>query len=282
MASRKVAATEAAASSKGSSDRSAVTFSFGQNWQRFLGELHPKAIGAMAGYFERWLPEPIAGRTFLDIGSGSGLSSLIAWQLGARVTSFDVDPRSVAATTKLRDQAGGPEEWGVLQGSVLDQAFLGGLGTFEVVLSWGVLHHTGSLWQAVRNAADRVAPNGWLWLALYRKGRRSPASLRLKLRYNRTPDALKPAFRAVYVAPKLAHMAIRRDFSKIRRYHEERGMSFWRDVEDWLGGLPYEVAAPGEVHDLLLPLGYVLERMQIGEGDGGNDIYLYRKQSTGP
>lgn len=254
-----------------------VSFSFGENWQQFVAELHPKAIEAMAGYFERWLPEPIRDRRFLDIGSGSGLSSLVAHQLGARVTSFDVDPSSVDATRRLRDLAGSPQTWQVLPGSVLDMTFLEPLGLFDVVLSWGVLHHTGDLWQAVRNAATRVAPEGLLWIALYRKGRQSERSLRLKRRYNRTPNALKPVFRAWYAAPKLAKMAIHRDFSQIRRYHEERGMSWWRDLEDWLGGLPYEVASPDEVHDTLRPLGFVLERMQIGEGDGGNDIYLYRR-----
>jgi SAM-dependent methyltransferase len=254
-----------------------VSFSFGKNWQRFVAELHPKAIEAMAGYFERWLPEPIRDRSFLDIGSGSGLSSLVAHQHGARVTSFDLDARSVDATARLRSLAGSPEDWRVLSGSVLDLKFLEPIGVFDVVLSWGVLHHTGDLWQALRNAATRVGPDGILWIALYRKGRQSERSLRLKRQYNRTPNALKPAFRAGYAAPKLAKMAASRDFSRIRRYHEERGMSWWRDVEDWLGGLPYEVASPAEVHDTLRPLGFVLERMQIGEGDGGNDIYLYRR-----
>jgi 2-polyprenyl-3-methyl-5-hydroxy-6-metoxy-1,4-benzoquinol methylase len=254
-----------------------VSFSFGKNWQRFVSELHPKAIEAMAGYFDRWLPEPLRNRTFLDIGSGSGLSSLVAYQHGARVTSFDVDPSSVQATARLRGLAGSPEDWHVLSGSILDTKFLEPLGVFDVVLSWGVLHHTGDLWQALGNAATRVGPGGLLWIALYRKGRQSDRSLRLKRRYNRTPDFLKPAFRAWYAAPKLAMMAVTRDLSKITRYHEERGMSWWRDLEDWLGGLPYEVASPDEVHDTLRPLGFVLERMQIGEGDGGNDVYLYRR-----
>ena len=173
----------------------AVSFSFGKNWQRFVTELHPRAIEAMAGYFERWLPEPIRDRSFLDIGSGSGLSSLVAYQHGARVTSFDVDPRSVDATARLRSLAGSPEDWRVLSGSILDMKFLEPIGVFDVVLSWGVLHHTGDLWQAVRNAATRVAPDGLLWIALYRKGRQSsrPST---KPPVQPVEDTLKPTFRA--------------------------------------------------------------------------------------
>lgn len=110
----------------------AVSFSFGKNWQRFVTELQPKAIEAMAGYFERWLPEPIRDRSFLDIGSGSGLSSLVAYQHGARVTSFDIDPRSVDATARLRSLAGSPGAWRVLSGSILDETFLESIGLFDV------------------------------------------------------------------------------------------------------------------------------------------------------
>jgi SAM-dependent methyltransferase len=256
-----------------------VSFSFGKNWQRFVEELHPQSIDAMASYYDRWLPESITGRTFLDIGSGSGLSSLVAFQRGALVTSFDLDPKSVDATARLRAIAGAPSDWSVLQGSILDAAFVEGLGVFDIVLAWGVLHHTGDLWRAIRYTSDRVGPGGLLWIAVYRKGYRSGRSLRLKQRYNRTPDVFKPAFRALYASPMLAKMVLKRDFSQIRHRHEERGMNWWRDLEDWLGGLPYEVASPGEVHDALRPLGFVLERMQIGEGDGGNDIYVYRRKA---
>lgn len=171
----------------------------------------------------------------------------------------------------------GRQRAGTSSGSILDSVFVEQLGTFDIVLSWGVLHHTGDLWTAVQNAASVVGPGGLLWIALYRKGRKSAASLRLKRRYNRTPNILKPAFRAAYLAPKVAKMVLTRDLSRIRRYHEERGMSYWRDVEDWLGGLPYEVASPDEVHAAVRPLGFVLERMQVGEGDGGNDVYLYSR-----
>jgi SAM-dependent methyltransferase len=253
---------------------SKITFSFGKNWLKYVDEMDPAAIDRTTAYLRDWLGD-IEGRSLLDVGSGSGLTSLAAHELGASVTSFDIDSSSVAATRRMREKAGEPTSWRIEQGSVLDSAFLGGLGAFDVVCSWGVLHHTGELWNAIDNVAHLVVPSGRLWIALYHRTRKSSNSLRTKRLYNRTPDSLKPIFRGLYAAPKLAKMALRRDFGPIRRYHEERGMSWWRDVEDWLGGLPYEVAGPGEVLERLRPLGFELVRLDDAEWEGDNDVYLF-------
>ena len=114
-------------------------------------------------------------------------------------------------------------------------------------------------------------------IALYHKTVRSPRSLRTKRLYNRLPEPLKPAFRGAWAAPKLAKMALRRDFSPITDYHGSRGMNWWRDVEDWLGGLPYEVAGPGEVLARLRPYGFVLTRLTDAEWEGSNDVYLFER-----
>jgi len=261
-----------------------VTFSFGENWQRFLGDLHPAAISAMSRYFADWLPEGVRDLQLVDVGSGSGLSSLVAWHMGAAdVTSFDVDPASVAATTVLWERAGRPTNWSVLSGSILDPSFQHGLGTSDVVLAWGVLHHTGALWEALARTAELVAPNGILWIALYRRGPRYARDLALKRAYNRAPAWGRRVMRGSWAGLKIGRMFVRGDvtLSRIRHYHDNRGMSWWRDIEDWLGGLPYEVASPAEVHAFLFPRGFVLERIDAGQGDGGNDVYRYKRRSFG-
>ena len=149
-----------------SSDR----FEFGRNWKRFIQD---HLSQAQIEHSKRHLLDflgvsDLGGRSFLDIGCGSGLHSLAAHQSGARdIFGFDYDPHSVDATLICRRFAGDPPNWRVVQGSILDEAFVGSLSPADIVYSWGVLHHTGDVWRAVRNAAGRVRDGGVFYLALY-------------------------------------------------------------------------------------------------------------------
>jgi 2-polyprenyl-3-methyl-5-hydroxy-6-metoxy-1,4-benzoquinol methylase len=146
-------------------------FEFGENWRSFLNRLDDHRIGD-AERSLKWLLdcEHLDGKRFLDIGSGSGLSSLVARRLGADVVSFDYDPQSVNCAATLRDRFFPNEpHWLVEHGSILDPGFLSNLGRFDVVYSWGVLHHTGAMRDAIGNAARLVKPGGILALSLYRK-----------------------------------------------------------------------------------------------------------------
>src|ERR671917_1983826 len=78
-------------------------FEFGENWSRFLAALDEDRIREAEDSLRRMLEvESLEGRSFLDIGSGSGLFSLAARRLRARVPSLDYDPRPVACTRELR------------------------------------------------------------------------------------------------------------------------------------------------------------------------------------
>ncbi|HTU24777.1 MAG TPA: class I SAM-dependent methyltransferase, partial [Pirellulales bacterium] len=169
-------------------------FEFGRNWQRFLQRLTPERIAAA----ERSLGEmleagSLAGMSLLDVGSGSGLFSLAARRLGARVHSFDYDPQSVACTRRLRERFFGDDhEWTIDEGSVLDADYLRSLGKFDLVYSWGVLHHTGAMWQALANVVLPVADGGRLFLAIYNTQRfLTPAHTLLKRSYVRSPRPLR-------------------------------------------------------------------------------------------
>ena len=137
-------------------------FEFGGNWANFLSVLDEDRINAAVRGLQRMLQvERLDGLRFLDIGSGSGLSSLAAKRLGARVHSFDYDPQSVACTNELRRRYfPDTSDWSVERGSALDAEYLRQLGTFDIVYSWGVLHHTGEMWRALENAVIPVAPGG--------------------------------------------------------------------------------------------------------------------------
>src|SRR4051812_24922114 len=97
-------------------------FEFGKNWARFLENLDDARIGAAERSLAAMLGEStLHGRRFLDAGSGSGLFSLAARRLGARVLSFDFDPHSVACTEELRRRYfPNDTDWRVESGSVLD------------------------------------------------------------------------------------------------------------------------------------------------------------------
>src|SRR3954452_16953624 len=126
-------------------------FAFGANWRSFLDGLRSDHVLRAEDSLRSLLGvENLSGWRFLDIGSGSGLFSLAAHRLGAQVHSFDYDPESVACTAELKRRFF-PDDpaWTVERGSVLDRDYLAKLGAFDVVYSWGVLHHTGAMWTAI-------------------------------------------------------------------------------------------------------------------------------------
>jgi 2-polyprenyl-6-hydroxyphenyl methylase/3-demethylubiquinone-9 3-methyltransferase len=268
--------------SGGEQTKADAQFTFGRNWKRYLDALPEGARASMKAYVASWLGPDLAGRTLADVGSGQGLTSLAAFELGATVLSFDLDPDSVEATKRLWMSAGSPQAWRIVRGSILDGTFIEDLGTYDVVVSWGVLHHTGHLWKALEAASTLVAPGGRLWIALYHRTPRSDSSLRTKRFYASLPGLGKKVFRGGYATAKaLKNAVVRRRLPNMSGAYDERGMNWWRDIEDWLGGLPYEVSSPGEVLGHLRPKGFELDRLADGLGEGGNDVYLFVRRDDG-
>jgi 2-polyprenyl-3-methyl-5-hydroxy-6-metoxy-1,4-benzoquinol methylase len=261
-------------------------FEFGQNWLDFARDLTEQQIAEAETSLQRLLAcESLAGLSFLDIGSGSGLFSLAARRLGARVHSFDFDAASVLCTTRLRDlHFAGDREWAIEQGSILDADYVHGLGTFDVVYSWGVLHHTGAMHEALDAATRLAKPNGLFAFALYRRTLMCGFWRREKRWYaGASADAQRRA-RAVYVSLlRAAFMLTGRDFkSYVASYHSVRGMDFIHDVHDWMGGYPYESILAPEVDMLMRQRGFVHVRstarpMTTGVFGSGCDEYVYRR-----
>jgi 2-polyprenyl-6-hydroxyphenyl methylase/3-demethylubiquinone-9 3-methyltransferase len=260
--------------------RSGQRFDFGANWKRFLAGAGEAEVAAAAASLLGTLGRPdLKELTFLDVGSGSGLSSLAAWRAGARVVSFDFDPNSVACTLELRNRSKASDaSWQVLRGSVLDRNFLASLGTFDIVYSWGVLHHTGAMWDAVDNATQLVRAGGQLFIALYNdQGAVSHYWLKVKRLYNRSTVWAKlllaihlPYFFAARVAGNLGRM-LRGEA------RDERGMHFMPDVVDWLGGYPFEVATIEAVVSHIEPRGFRLVRAKsVGRRSGCNELVFRR------
>lgn len=261
-----------------------ITFSFGANWQAFLAGMPADALERALADSRRWLrDEEVAGREILDLGCGSGLHSLVFLQRGAaRVRSLDSDPRSVAATRSLWEGAGRPPQWTVEEGSVLDPALIARLraAPVDVVYSWGVLHHTGALWQAFANACALVRPGGLLWISLYAKGPRYAHDLALKQRYN-AASAFGKRLLAQRFVLRVMWARLRRGRNPFAwNERKARGMDTWHDIIDWLGGLPYEVADVDETVAAARAQGLTLREVEVAP-EGSCHVLLFRRDAPG-
>ena len=264
-------------------------FQFGQNWREFLNTLDDERIAVAEASLKGMLgKESLAGLAFLDIGSGSGLFSLAARRLGARVHSFDYDPESVACTEELR-QRYFPEDpdWKVERASVLDRDYVHSLGTFDIVYSWGVLHQTGEMWQALEIVSTRVQEDGQLFISIYNdQGGASNRWRMVKRLYNRLPALLRPLIvLAVGVYWEMRSFLIRLvrfqnplPFADWEKKKQARGMSVWHDLVDWVGGYPHEVAKPEQVFDFFFERGFTLMRLTTDGGGHGCNEYVFLKK----
>lgn len=266
-----------------------LRFGFGQNWSRFLEHLDSDRVAAAEASLRSMLEvETLEGVGFLDVGSGSGLFSLAARNLGARVHSFDYDPDSVRCTSALREQfAHGDPDWSVGRGSVLDEDYLQQLGAFEVVYSWGVLHHTGAMWKAMANVDGLVSKGGKLFIAVYNDQGANSNRWRVVKRVYNSGGRLR---RSCLIGVVGCYFATRGVLERIARgqvpwldkataanRERVRGMSYWYDLVDWVGGYPFEVARPEQVIDFYVARGYALSKLvTVGGAHGCNQyVFLY-------
>lgn len=259
-------------------------FEFGANWSRFLTELDEHRIAEAERSIADMLElSDLTEKRFLDIGSGSGLSSLAARRLGAAVVSFDVDPDSVACTQAVRNQYRHDDpDWQVTAGSVLDTPFLDTLGQFDIVYAWGVLHHTGAMWQALGNVDRLVAKDGLLFIAIYNdQGGPTRRWTWVKRTYVRLPRPLRflvlwPSFVRIWGKTFLRDLFLGNPLRTWRDYSRDRGMSPWRDVVDWVGGYPFEATTPEAIFEFYKTKGYALRKLTTCNGSGCNE-FVFQK-----
>lgn len=266
----------------------AVRFAFGKNWTDFLSHVNKRHVEAAVERLYEKLGD-LNGKRLLDIGSGSGLHSLAAVLLGARVHSFDYDESSVACTAEMKRRFAPDADWTVEQGSALDADYLRSLGTFDVVYSWGVLHHTGDMWKALDFAALPLVPEGRLFIAIYNdQGAESRRWKALKRRYVTSGILARKAIEAFvwyegwgrFFVRDVATLRPLRTYRQHRTYVRQRGMSPWHDVVDWAGGYPFEVATPEAIFDFYRERGFSLTALKTCGGGKGCNEFVFQKDAN--
>lgn len=243
-------------------------YSFGENWANYAQHLDQEHINQAVSNLSRLISsDKIKGKRFLDIGCGSGLHSLAAIKMGAgSLTAVDFDLDSVSTTRSVLERHA-PEKshYTVHHANILAPERTPELllkNSYDIVYSWGVLHHTGDQWTAIRNAASFVAPGGVFIIAIYKKTPLCSFWKIEKKTYTLMPKWMRPVFDILFATILvLAHtLSGKNPIRYIQNYRQERGMRFMNDIADWLGGYPYESASPAELQNFCEGLGFHLEQ----------------------
>ena len=253
-------------------------FDFGENWEIFSRKLNESRIHQATENLEELLvPLSLKDKSFLDIGCGSGLASLAALRLGASpVVGIDLNPKCVfvsQANIKAYNRESSAVSFQLT--SALDKAELDKLGVFDVVYSWGVLHHTGDMYRAIELACRRVRVGGYLALAIYNRHVTSRAWWHIKRTYNRLPAKLKSP--VIYLMSGVIAMA-KLVVTRKNPFVKDRGMEFMVDVVDWVGGFPYEYATVGEIEFFLEKHGFNLIKTTPSETPTGCNQMVFVRE----
>ena len=260
-------------------------FEFGKNWIKYLDDFNEIKLKNAEDSLKNMLDiETLAGKSFLDVGCGSAIFSLAAKNLGANVVSTDYDPHSVVCANSLKNKFYKDDiSWTIIEGSAINKDFMNSLGQFDIVYSWGVLHHTGEMWNALNYIDHNVKEQGKLFISLYNdQGFMSKIWKFIKKLYVKTPRFLRfiivfPCLIALWGPITLRDFLKLKPFASWKNYNKQRGMAAYRDLLDWVGGYPFEVASPDKIFHFYKQKNYSLKNLITISGGHGCNQYVFQK-----
>jgi len=263
-------------------NKNPARFNFGRNWNEFLSVIDEERIKIAADSLRNFLGiDSLQDKSFFDVGCGSGLFSLAAVKLGARkIVSIDIDSQCLDCTRRLKKKHASNYDWEVYRDSILDKQS-DKYGQFDIVYSWGVLHHTGDMRKAMENIISTVSPHGHLYISIYNKTRTSGLWRLIKMYYCKHvifQFLIMICFIPYWIANILVKdlLRLKNPFRRYLDYRNMRGMSFWHDLLDWLGGYPYEAAKPEEIVDFYRERKFQLQRLNAAKGNVCNEFLFKR------
>ncbi len=231
-------------------------FKFGENWDAYSKTIGAADIKEAEVGLLRLLPaEEWRGKTIVDIGCGSGIHSLSMYRLGAaNVHCVDIDPSSVNTTKSVLESFDihtKTEVENILSPEHLDEYY-------DIVYSWGVLHHTGDMDLAIRNAAKHVAEGGYFIIALYRKTKTCDTWVPIKRWFTKRSKVTQTLVVWIYLFLRAINriFKLKNPFTVFGAHKNKRGMKEYYDAFDWLGGYPYESSRPEETVAFVEGLGF--------------------------
>jgi SAM-dependent methyltransferase len=256
-----------------------VQFNFGKNWKNFSDNaLDSEKVSQAREDFANLLKN-VSGKTFIDIGFGQGLGLLTATSLGLETAGADINPLCKEVLEK--NQSFFPEmkqSIPVVVGSILESSTLFSIHQirtkYDIVHSWGVLHHTGDMQKAIENTASLVNDKGYFILAIYNRHWSSALWLLIKWIYCHVPSFLQTLL--IYLFIPIIFLAKFMVTGK-NPLKKERGMNFFYDVIDWVGGYPYEYASIEEMKNTMQKLGFEMLKAIPAQVPTGCNEFIFRK-----